>query len=295
MHTQKDLSPDQISLLPTEEEIKNYEERGWYISPKVLPDELLERAVEGTEAFYRGEIDYEDPQIQGPANDHFDETTVLMNNEYVSLQKKEIRDLVFYPIVAAIAARLSRTKEIRLFADALMCKFPAQAHNNGAFGWHTDKAYWPSCTSNDMLTAWIPLQDTTIDMGPMYVIENSHHWIMDDELRKYCAHGNQNLSELEAYLIQKKKNYKNVPMTLKRGQLSFHNGNVFHGSPANTSDKKRITLTIHMQDFNNIYKPAYKENGDKIIIGYERMCRRNENGDPDYRDPKFFPVLWSEV
>lgn len=294
MNTVNDLSAEDIALLPSEEDINDYERRGWYISPKVLPDDLLERAVKGTEAFYQGQVDFDNPEIEGPANDKFDGKKVLMNNEYASLQKKEIRDLVFYPMVSAIAAKLSRTSEIRLFADALMCKFPAIQEDNGAFGWHTDKAYWPSCTSNDMLTAWIPFQDTTIDMGPMYVIENSHKWVMDDELRKFCAHGNKNLSELEEYLAHTEKDYKSIPMTLKRGQLSFHNGNVFHGSPANTSNKKRITLTIHMQDHKNNYRPAYNEKGEKVIIGYERMCGRDENGNPNYRDKKFFPVLWSE-
>lgn len=290
----KNLTKEQLETLPQEQDIQLYEELGYYISPIVLPDALLDRAVSGAEALYRGERDRGCPEIIGPANDVYDETKVLMNNEYACLQRSEIWNVVSEPIIAAIAARLARTDEIRLFADALICKFPAQQHNNGAFGWHTDKAYWPSCTSNDMLKAWIPFQDTTLNMGPMHVIERSHHWPMDAELRKFCAAGNQNLMELESYLANSGKKYRNVPMTLKKGQLSFHNGNVFHGSPANLSDRRRMTLTIHMQDRKNTYKAAYKENGDKILIGYERMCGRDINGNPDYRDPKFFPVLWSE-
>lgn len=294
MNSLKDLTEDQIKILPTEEDIKKYEELGWYVSPIILSDDLLDKAFLAGKDLYSGNRDADSPTILGPANDIYDESKVLMNNEYASLQKKEIRDIVFEPIVSAIAAKLSRTDEIRLFADALMCKFPAQKHNNGAFGWHTDKAYWPSCSSNDMLTAWIPLQDTTVDMGPMHVIENSHHWLMDDNLKKFCAAGNQNLTELEAYLRENKSNYRNLPMALKKGQLSFHNCNVFHGSPSNLSDKERMTLTIHMQDAKNNYEKKFKENGEKIIIGYEKMCKKDANGDPDYRDSLFFPVLWKK-
>jgi len=286
------LTEQQRALLPTEADIALYEQRGWYISPVVLPDELLLAGIAATEAFYRGEKDFECPEIEGPANDVYDETKVLMNNEYVSLQKQAIRDILFTPIVSAIAARLSRSNEIRLFADALMCKFPAQSHDEGSFGWHTDKAYWPGCTSNDMLTAWIPFQDTTLDMGPMYVVENSHQWPHDAELMSYCGVGNKNLQSFEDYLVQNKPNHKMVPLTMKRGQLSFHNCNVFHGSPANHSNRKRINLAVHMQDAKNSYKPAYREDGSLITIGYERMCRKDANGHPDYRDPKFFPVLW---
>lgn len=294
MNSYKDLTEEQISLLPTEEEILQYEKLGWYISPVILSDDLLDKAVVGGEALYRGERNIESPEAIEPFNDVYDETKVFMNNEYVSLQREELRDVVYKPIVSAIAAKLSRTNEIRLFADGLMCKFPAKEQNKGVFGWHTDKAYWPSCTSNNMLTAWIPFQDTTIDMGVMSMIEGSHYWEMDDELKQFCGVGNQNLDEFEEYLQKNKSNYKIHPITLKKGQLSFHNCNVFHGSSANKSKKNRMALAIHMQDAKNSYKPSFKENGEKIIIGYERICGKNENGDPDYNDPQFFPKLWSD-
>ena len=294
MNSFKDITQDQLNLLPDEKAIKSYEKLGWYISPIVIPEDMIDNALNGAMAFLEGEVDYEHPEIEGPANDSFDGKRTLTNNEFASLQKKEIKELVNYPMVSAIAAKLSRTTEIRLFADALMCKFPEKSNNDSAFGWHTDKAYWPSCTSNDMLTAWIPLQDVTIDMGPMIVIENSHHWDLDDELKKYCAAGHKNLKDFEKYLKENKTDYKYIPMTLKKGQLSFHNANSFHASSVNTSEKNRATLTIHLQDKKNTYKPAYKENGEKIIIGYEKMCGKDNNGNPDYRDPKIFPVLWDE-
>lgn len=288
------LTKKQKDLLPTVEDIALYEKRGWYISDKIIPTELIDAAREGAEALYRGEKNLEHPPIIGPANDVFDESKILMNNEYACMQRSEIRDLVSAPVVAAIAARLARTEEIRLFADALMCKFPAKNHDNGVFGWHTDKAYWPSCTSNDMLTAWIPFQDVTIDMGPMHVIENSHRWKMDNKLKAFCAAGNKNLDEFESYLKKSKKEYKNVPITIKKGQLSFHNANTFHGSSINTSDLKRMTLTIHFQDKKNQHLPSFNAQGNRILIGYERLCRKDLNENPDYRDPVWFPVLWNE-
>ena len=292
MNSYKDLSPSQIELLPSEEDILLYEKTGWYISPIVLPDELLEVAVGATHSFYKGEVDFRHPEIAGPANDVFDGKKALINNEFVSLQKKEIKNIVRHPMVAAIGAKLSRTKEIRLFADALMCKFPQKEKENSTFGWHRDKAYWPSCTSQNMLTAWIPLQDTTVDMGPMIVIENSHNWDLTGELKKYCAAGNKDLEGLKDYLERSKTDYKYIPMALKRGQLSFHHGDVFHASSVNSSDKNRISITIHLQDESNTFKQAYNDAGEKIRIGYERICREDENGNPDYRDPKIFPVLW---
>ena len=294
MNSLKSLSAKQLEYLPSEEEIVLYEKRGWFITDCVLPDELLDAGVRGTEDFYKGDRDYKHKEILGPANDVFSEEKALMNNEFVAIQKQEIHDIVFTPIVSAIAAKLSRTKEIRLFADALMCKFPQKPEDNGIFGWHTDGAYWPSCTSKDMITAWIPFQDCTVQMAPLIVIENSHKWEFDEALRKFCAAGNTNLTDLKDYLEERGFEHKYITMNLKKGQISYHHRDAFHCSDINTSDKKRISLTVHMQDEKNSFRQAYKPNGDKIIIGYERMCSKLENGDPNYRDPVFFPVLWDQ-
>lgn len=295
MNSTKNLSESQLKLLPSEKEVKKYEELGWYVSPIIFSEELIEKTRKGALSFLEGKVDYNHTEILGPANDSYNGVKTLTNNEFVSLQKKEIKELVEHPMVSAIASRLSRTQEIRLFADALMCKFPEKENNKSAFGWHTDKAYWPSCTSNNMLTAWVPLQDVTIDMGPMIVVENSHNWTFDEDLKKFCAAGNKDLKEFENFLEKSKADeYKLIPMTLKKGQLSFHNANSFHASTINTSNLKRITLTIHLQDFSNNYKPAFNDKGEKIVIGYEKMCRKDKNNNPDYRDPKIFPVLWKD-
>jgi len=293
MNSFQDLTEAQMALLPTEEDVLHYEKRGWYISPNILPVNLLEAAVKGAKDFYAGERNPFPKEMMGIADDEYDENASFLNNECISLRQPEIRHLIHSPFVAAIAAKLCRTSEIRLFADGLMTKMPSKK-KDGVFGWHTDKAYWPSCTSNRMLTAWIPLQDVTLDMGPITVIENSHRWEFDDELKQYCAAGNKDLESFEQYLKENKTDYKYVPLVLKKGQISFHTGNLFHASAINTSDKKRMAVAIHLQDKSNEYKAAFKENGDKIVIGYEKNCRKDKNGNPDYRDPMMFPVLWNE-
>lgn len=62
----------------------------------------------------------------------------------------------------------------------------------------------------------------------------------------------------------------------------------------NTNTNSRVKLTIQLQDVKNSYKFAFKENGEKVIIGYAKMCRKDANGDPDCKNPKIPPVLWDE-
>ena len=91
----------------------------------------------------------------------------IRNSEYTALQNREIRALVQHPIIGAIAARLTRSSEIRLWDDQLVSKPPSAGPRGPVVGWHTDRAYWMTCTSEDMLTAWIPLHDCPVEMGPV--------------------------------------------------------------------------------------------------------------------------------
>ncbi len=285
-----DLNERERALLPSEQDILFYKESGWYASDIVIPEDLIASAIEGADAFYRGERDYKVANINEVANSQSE--MVLRNNEFVTLQKKELRAVGFHPMISAIAATLCNTSEIRLFADSLLCKYPTKAQERGIVGWHTDKAYWPTCTSDKIITVWIPLQDCTIDMGPVTYIDGSHKWKNETALKSFYSFNNQNLLDFEDYLKQNKANHKRSAMTLKKGQVSFHNCHVIHCSLPNTSQKRRLALALHLQDASNVYQKVYKDNGEQIVIGYDKLCANDADGNPNYKDEQFFPLLF---
>lgn len=289
-----DLSDQQKLLLPTEQEIVLYEETGWYVSKKIIPDEIIDAAILGADNFYKGEIDFNLYNTQGIANDSYNTTSAIRNNEFVTLQKKEIQALGFYPLVGAIAAALARTTEVRLFADSLINKLPTKPTSKGVVGWHSDKAYWPTCTSSKMLTAWNPLQNCEIDMGPLMHITGSHLWKDELELKSFFSFNNQDLSKFEDFLLKNKPNYSKEMMTLNKGQVSFHNCHTIHSSLPNTSTKNRMALAVHIQDKDNAYQKAYNQEGQLIEIGYDKICNKDEFGNPNYLDSNLFPILFTK-
>ncbi|MCH3881559.1 MULTISPECIES: phytanoyl-CoA dioxygenase family protein [Tenacibaculum] len=289
-----DLSDLQKLMLPKEKDIRFYEQNGWYISDKIIPDNILDDAKKGAEEFYIGKIDFTLKNNKGIVNDNYNSSIAIRNNEFVTLQKKELHALGFYPMISAIAAALARTTEIRLFSDSLINKSPEKPTNKGIIGWHSDKAYWPTCSSDNLITAWVPLQDCTKNMGPLIHINKSHLWKDEKELKPFFSFNNQDLSKFENYLKTQKPNYIKTLMTLKRGQVSFHNCNTIHGSFPNTSNKDRLALAIHLQDKSNTYKKAYKETGELIEIGYDKICKKDTFGNPDYKDVDLFPVIFRE-
>ena len=281
-------------MLPSEADVQQYETQGYYVSKEgVIPDWLIEKAILGSERYYRGERDSKLPLETGYANTVPVDETTPRNNEFVSLQINELKELAVYPLIGAIAARLTRSASIRLLDDQLIWK-PSDVANasNTITGWHADRAYWGTCSSDKLTTTWIPLHDIDITRSPLVVMAGSHHWNGLQDLR-YFNH--KNLSDLEGRLRTEGKNVEIVPMTLKKGQVSFHHGWTVHASFANTSGKPRTSLAVHLQDGENRYRPYRNAKGEEIHIFDEKLCRKLPNGDPDFSDPAVFPMIWSEA
>jgi len=287
-----DLSEEQLKLLPTEEDVRLYEARGWYVSPVILESNLIEAARNGAVEFYQNKIDFDFKLSERVANDASNGEATLLNNEFVTLQKKQFKELGFNKLVVATGAKLARTNEIRLFADSLITKKPTNNATKNIVGWHSDKAYWPTCSSDQMLTAWVPLQDIKPDMGTLTHIDGSNKWAAEQKWKPFFSFNNQDLGLLESFLAENKPDHVKTPMLIKQGQVSFHNCHTIHSSSPNVSNKDRIALAIHFQDGQNKYQKAFKENGDLIQISYDYMCGVDGDGNPDYRDPSLFPSLW---
>jgi ectoine hydroxylase-related dioxygenase (phytanoyl-CoA dioxygenase family) len=214
---------------------------------------------------------------------------VLRQNDYVSLQVEELRRLVHHPLLAATAARLARTGEIRLFHDQLILKPPQARPSDTAVGWHTDIAYWKTCSSRNLITAWVPFQPVTEDMGPMLVLDGSHRWEGNDRLEFFHESA---LDEIAERIRSNGATMEPVPMLLERGQVSFHHCRAIHGSRPNTSDRDRAALAIHLQDEANRYLPATDADGKRLSHLNDFLCRKDSDGNPDYRDGEVCPVLW---
>lgn len=286
------LTEEQAKALPTEEDVAFYEEHGWYIADAVIPEEIVDNARNACERVHRGERDWVPPVDSGYVYWKAGDGGALRNNEFISLQVREFRELTNLPIISAIAARLARTAEIRLMDDQLVYKMPTpDPENTTNVGWHIDKAYCSTCTSNKMLTAWIPLHDCPVEFGPIEMIDGSHLWPGTEHYRFF---NRQDQSAIEQELREAGHELNFVPLELKKGQVSFHHCQIVHGSRPNYSDSPRITVNVQLQDKDNRYQKAVAPNGEPVQMINEVMARKQPNGDPDFSDTSVFPVLWSE-
>ncbi|MGD9991025.1 phytanoyl-CoA dioxygenase family protein [Pseudonocardia sp.] len=284
------LTAEQEALLPSEEDIRFYEEHGWYISKRVLSDEVLDRAARGAERFYSGDWDRRLPIETGYSDWSPGDGDAVRNSQHASYRNHELRDLALQPIVGAIAARLARTDETRLFEDTLVYKAPSGVGGGGGVvGWHTDYSYSSNCTSKKMLSAWVPTHDVTPDRAPLVVLDGSHKWPETEHLRFF---NDQDLDGVAEQFRSRGRELVEVPMVMGKGQVSFHHSYLVHGSRPNASAGHRMALALYLQDGDNRHRP-FVNNGVDIHHYLDGICREDAAGAPDYQDPEFFPVLWS--
>jgi Phytanoyl-CoA dioxygenase (PhyH) len=287
--TSRRVEPVASPGMPADRDVEFFHEHGWWLSDRILPDSLLDAALAGITRYRRGERDRPLPQEASYFDWTPEQGETLQQNGYISLQNREVGALVRYPPLGATAARLLRADTIRLFHDRLIVKPPDVPGDETAVGWHTDRAYWRTCSSTAMLTAWIPFQDCTTEMGSLMIMDGSHCWSGNDWM---ATSHEREMDALECRVSTNGHTVKKITAEIKRGQVSFHHCRAVHGSMPNRSQTTRVALAVHIQSGDNRYAPAYAESGRRIGHMNDLICRPDETGNPDYTDPDVFPQLW---
>jgi len=285
-----ELSPEQRELLPSDDDVRFYQEHGWFITPRIYSDDEIDLALQGSERYYAGERDQPLPDGTLQWGWSPKDGDGLRKNDYSSLQNRELKALVQKPLLAAIAAKLAGTGEIRLWHDQILYKPSLHGAARANVGWHTDRGYWKAASSTRLLTAWVPFHDVDEHNGTLHMIDQSHLWPDNTEHLDFF---NPNLSELEKRFVTGGREVSRVPMILKKGQVSFHSCFTIHGSGANLSERPRRSIAIHLQDGANRYSNLRRADGTPISHANDRFARRID-GVPDYADPALCPVLFRE-
>ncbi len=282
------LTEGQRALLPTDAEVRAYQERGWYLSAKIFTDAEIDAARAGSERYY--DLDLDDPGV--PALEVMRPQSRpgagLRKNDYASFFNRDLGALVRHPLLGAVAARLAGTPEIRLWHDQLLYKPTDDPDKPANVGWHTDRGYWKTCSSANMLTAWIPFHDCDEAQGTITMIDGSLHWPDNTEGLNFFS---SDLEGLEKNFRTGGRPVVKIPIALKKGQISFHNCLTIHGSGPNRSPNPRRSIAIHLQDAANHWQEYHYPDGRLATHDDDRLVRQTD-GHPDYSDPDVCPTLY---
>jgi len=159
------------------------------------------------------------------------------------------RRFVFGKRLAAIAAQLLGVDAVRLYHDQALYKEPG----GGITPWHADQYYWP-LSSDKTITAWVPLQDTPLEMGPLAFATGSQTM----EYGRDLAIGDQ--SEQNVSEALKSHGHAEDVAPFASGDVSFHSGWTFHHTGANRTREPRAVMTvIYMEDGLRLTETRRKE------------------------------------
>jgi ectoine hydroxylase-related dioxygenase (phytanoyl-CoA dioxygenase family) len=170
-----------------------------------------------------------------------------------------VKEFVFSKRLAKIASDLMGVSGVRLYHDQALYK----EAGGGITPWHADQFYWPLSNSNTV-TAWIPLQSTPQEMGPLAFAEKSQREQIGRDLE---------ISDDSEKLLSKQLENLNLNVNdsfFDLGEVSYHSGWTFHRAGPNVSGRPRKVMTIIYMDKDvrvSNPKNSYQENDWKTWLG----------------------------
>ena len=258
--------------LLTSDDVQAFRENGYIHLAGVLPDDVLE---------YYEPIISKITQEHDPAAGVALEDKDLYGKAFIQLgnlwqHDAQVKELVFCKRLARLASELIGTPSVRLYHDQSLYKEPS----GGITPWHVDQQYWPMDSSKNV-TAWIPLQSTPVEMGPLCFGRGSH--------LKYIARDVKISDESERIIAQaiKKEKIIEIQEPYALGDVSFHSGWTLHRAGGNATEQPRKAHTIIYMDEQMRLKKRRSQNQEN-----DRISWCGDTADGGVIDGPLTPILY---
>jgi ectoine hydroxylase-related dioxygenase (phytanoyl-CoA dioxygenase family) len=222
----------------------HYEREGFYLSPSIIPVDLLERVTKRMDAVRDGKYETGvEPRREHKPGELPDEQLCKIDQSHYS--DLTIRELISHPAIGEVAAALTGAKMVQTWATQLLVK-PPGGSDLGHVGWHQDWQYWQTWwkEGSNVLTAWVSVTDTTPEHGPMKFIRCSHKWGFTNQGDFW---GTDLDSQRKVIRAPNGSRGQEVGAVLPAGAVSFHHRHAFHASSANNAQTPRRSFAIHIR------------------------------------------------
>jgi ectoine hydroxylase-related dioxygenase (phytanoyl-CoA dioxygenase family) len=210
-----------------------------------------------------------------------DPTVGFQSREMMWLEDDLIRAAVLSPRIGGIGAALLNTNQVRLYHDNALSKEPGA----GRTPWHYDAHHFP-LDSPDVLTAWIPLQPTPREMGPLAFARGVDlgGLLTGLEFDKHGTSYDRGVTDaFRAHAVS----VEDGPFAA--GEVSFHAASCFHTAGANRTTAARMVLaTTYFADGTRVVPSPTMVSGDwrKFIPGAESGHVVSSQLNPMLRSPE---------
>ncbi len=184
--------------------------------------------------------------------------------EMMWLDDALVASAVLAPRIGGISAALLGVERVRLYHDNALSKEPGA----GRTPWHYDAHHFP-LDSPSVLTAWIPLQPTPREMGPLAFARGAGvaELVAGVEFDKHGTSYDRGVSQA---FREHGVAVEDGPFAA--GEVSFHSARCFHTAGANRTTAPRMVLaTTYFADGVRVVPAPTMVSGDwrKFIPGAE--------------------------
>ncbi len=257
------VSPEQIEFLDT---------NGFLVLDDVLDAGELERWRTATEDAVARRLEAGGRHNQHKTADPF-YSAVFTQALHLTRLHEGLRELVYDPGLAQLAATLVGANGMRLWHDQALIKEPYS--NQTSF--HRDTPYW-SMSTRRTLNFWFALDDATLENGCLWYLPGTHR--LGDFTHVAIGTGMGAIFET----FPEWRSIKAIPTPVAAGGLVVHNGMVAHGAGANMTSHRRRAMTI-------AYFPdgeVYNGRRDTLPDEYYDVL---QVGEP-LNDDRYVPLIW---
>jgi hypothetical protein len=221
----------------------DYAENGFCRLPRLVPEEILDRAVEHMDLVIAGSYETGRPPYnrRPPLGDP--DPAGLYKIDQAHRCDDTIRELVTSPGIGEWAAAITGADVVQLFAVQLLHKEPTTSAT-ASVGWHQDEHYWKTWWDGEAFTIWLAMSEVTMDSGPVCFVPGSHRW---GYLEGSDFYG-KDLATLRAGLsLPPDAEWREASIELAPGEATMHHRMTVHGSRPNLEAWPRRGFALHMR------------------------------------------------
>ncbi len=266
-------APDAEAFRVSDEQVAFFQENGYLSGIKMLGDEQIAVLREQLAGLLTPDHEGRALWHEYHVNESGDPDNVLFHALGAWRIRTGFHDVLWNPAFTVPASQLL-DGAVRFWHDQLFCK---PARHGGVVAWHQDYSYWTRTTPMRHLTCWIGLDDATPDNGCLHYVPRSHHW----ELLPVTGLATDMHAIDTVLTSQQKAEFKPVPISLKKGEATFHHPHLVHGSYQNRTDRPRRAMVI------NVFLDGVRsDSNEPLLNGIPAIPK----GEP--LKGQFFPLLY---
>ena len=233
----------------TDEQVQSFRDNGFLNYGRVLTDEQLQTLRESLDRVLSGQSAASPDALRNIGGEASVVTQVVNVWEAEPAFRQHLANAVIVPLVA----QLMGTDTVRVWHDQMQLKPPRVG---GPTLWHQDHPYWPIIQPAELVSAWVALEDATVENGAMSMVPRSHKWGNAHAGRgQIGTNGETHGPDPDPSVVPEGETVEVVACEVKAGSVVFHHCLTWHGAPPNPTDNPRPAIAVHYMPGHTRYQP----------------------------------------